>query len=202
MTPPQVLPLVDAEAYQHWQKHIIYEKKRKARSSADAADLDQGASGDNGTEPTSGVDDEEATADDVHSQITARQRELIDTVAQGPAALTRYLMRMPPHNRRPRVASSSAGTAEPLDGCSNAASAAIRRGEDRREPAERLARGSGNPGLLDCLPCNLDRTGILRPTWSQASWKARAPRTLRPARGTSCDAQEDSNESEAKSACS
>ena len=94
MTPPQVLPLVDAEAYQHWQKHIIYEKKRKARSSADAADLDQGASGDNGTEPTSGVDDEEATADDVHSQITARQRALIDTVAQGPAALTRYLMRM------------------------------------------------------------------------------------------------------------
>ena len=38
MTTPQVLPLLDVEAYQHWQKHIIYEKNRKARTSATAAD--------------------------------------------------------------------------------------------------------------------------------------------------------------------
>lgn len=93
MTAPQVLQLVDAEAYQHWQKHIIYEKNRKARSSATAANSDHDGSGGNGSEPSSDANDEEANADNARNEIRVRQRELIDAVAQGPGALSQYLLR-------------------------------------------------------------------------------------------------------------
>ena len=93
MTAAQVLQLVDAEAYQHWQKHIIYEKNRKARSSATATNSDHDGSGDNGSAPSSDANDEETTADDARNEIRVRQRELIDAVAQGPAALSQYLLR-------------------------------------------------------------------------------------------------------------
>ena len=94
MTAPQVLHLVDAEAYQHWQQHIIYEKNRKARTRATAIDSNNGVSGGDGAAPTPDADDEEATADNARNEIRARQRELIDTVAQGPAALSQYVLRM------------------------------------------------------------------------------------------------------------
>ena len=87
----QVLQLVDVEAYRHWQQHIIYEKNRKGRTSADAADSNDGVSGGNGAAPTPDAD---AAADNARDRIRARQRALIDAVAQGPAALSQYLLRM------------------------------------------------------------------------------------------------------------
>ena len=93
MTAPQVLQLVDIEAYRHWQQHIIYEKNRKGRTSADAADSNDGVSDGNGSAPTPDADDADATADDARDEIRARQRVLIDAVAQGPAALSQYLLR-------------------------------------------------------------------------------------------------------------
>ena len=94
MTTPQVLSLLDVEAYQHWQKHIIYEKNRKARTRATAADSDHDAGGGNGTAPVPDANNEQANADNACNEIRARQRELIDTVAQGAAALSQYLLRM------------------------------------------------------------------------------------------------------------
>lgn len=91
----RVLQLVDAEAYQRWQEHLIYEKNRKARASATAAaDSKDGVSGGNGAAPTPDADDEEENGDNARNEIRARQRELIDAVAQGSAALSSYLLRM------------------------------------------------------------------------------------------------------------
>ena len=86
--------MVDVEAYQHWQQHIIYEKNRKGRTSSDAADSNDGVSGGNGAGPAPDADDADATADNARDEIRARQRALIDAVAQGPVALSQYLLRM------------------------------------------------------------------------------------------------------------
>lgn len=94
MTAPQVLELVDVEAYQRWQKHIIYEKNRKGRTSGGAADSNDGVSGGNGSTPTPDADGAEASADNARDDIRSRQRALIDAVAQGPAALSQYLLRI------------------------------------------------------------------------------------------------------------
>ena len=94
MTTPQVLPLVDAEAYQHWQKHIIYEQNRKVRTKADATNSGHEARGSSGAAPNPDADSEATSPDKTHSEIKARQRELINAVAQGPAALNQYLLRM------------------------------------------------------------------------------------------------------------
>lgn len=93
MTAPQVLQLVDVEAYRHWQQHIIYEKSRKVKTSANAADSINGISDGNGSTPTPDPGDADATADNERDEIRVRQRALIDAVAQGPAALCQYLLR-------------------------------------------------------------------------------------------------------------
>lgn len=91
MSTSGVLALVDDDAYQAWQQHIIYEKNRERATSARTKHSQT-----NGPEATDGSADaatEEVSDEQKHRhEVEARQRELIAAVAAGPIACSQYLL--------------------------------------------------------------------------------------------------------------
>lgn len=89
MTANGVLALVDGDAYQMWQQHIIYEKNRERSSSNQSTGDGTSTSIDSDDEQSDSASDEQRYRDEVNT----KQLELIAAVNAGPAQCSRYLLR-------------------------------------------------------------------------------------------------------------